>query len=115
MARRKTDAPIDLAKPHDLTAGLIAALRCPEGKEQAFLRDAGTKGLRVRVTAAGAKSYVFESKVNGKTLRRTIGDPSAWTIVAARTEANRLRVLLDQKTDPRELDRQRVEDRKSVV
>ena len=110
MARRKTDAPIDLAKPHDLTAGLIAALRCPDGKQQVFLRDAGTKGLRVRVTAAGAKSYVFESKVNGKTLRRTIGDPKAWGIEAARAEANRLRVLVDQKTDPRELDRQRVEE-----
>jgi len=110
MARRKTDAPIDLAKPHDLTAGLIEALRCPEGKEQAFLRDADSKGLRVRVTAAGAKSYVFESKVNGKTLRRTVGDTGAWTIVAARAEANRLRVLVDQKTDPRELDRQRVEE-----
>ena len=107
MARRKTDAPIDLAKPHALTAGLIAALRCPEGKEQAFLRDAGTKGLRVRVTAAGAKSYVFESKVNGKTLRRTIGDAGAWTLEKATVEANRLRVLVDNQTDPRDLDRQR--------
>ena len=77
MARRKADAPIDLTQPHALTAGLIAALRCPEGKEQAFLRDAVTKGLRVRVTAAGAKSYVFESKVMGRTLRRTVGDPNA--------------------------------------
>lgn len=109
MARRKADAPIDLAQPHALTAGLIAALRCPEGKEQAFLRDAVTKGLRVRVTAAGAKSYVFESKVNGKTLRQTIGNPNAWTIDAARAEANRLRVLVDQKTDPRDLERQRAE------
>lgn len=109
MARRKADAPIDLAQPHALTAGLIAALRCPEGKEQAFLRDAVTKGLRVRVTAAGAKSYVFESKVNGKTLRQTIGNPEAWTIEAARAEANRLRVLVDQKTDPRDLERQRAE------
>lgn len=109
MARRKTDAPIDLAKSHALTAGLIAALRCPDSKEQAFLRDAVTKGLRVRVTAAGAKSYVFESKVNGKTMRRTIGNPDAWTIEAARTEANRLRVLVDQNTDPRELERQQAE------
>jgi integrase len=109
MARRKADAPIDLAQPHALTAGLIAALRCPEGKEQAFLRDAVTKGLRVRVTAAGAKSYVFESKVNGKTLRQTIGNPDAWTIEAARAEANRLRVLVDRKTDPRDLERQRAE------
>lgn len=110
MARRKADAPIDLTKPHALSAGLIAALRCPDGKEQAFLRDAVTRGLRVRVTAAGAKSYVFESKVLGKTLRRTIGDPDAWTIEAARTEANRLRVLVDQNTDPRDLERQQAED-----
>ena len=110
MARRKADAPIDLAEPHALTAGLIAALRCPEGKEQAFLRDAVTKGLRVRVTASGAKSYVFESKVLGKTLRRTIGNPDAWSIEAARTEANRLRVLVDNKTDPRELERQQAEE-----
>lgn len=109
MARRKADAPIDLAQPHALTAGLIAALRCPEGKEQAFLRDADTKGLRVRVTAAGAKSYVFEAKVNGKTLRRTIGDAKAWTIPRAQAEANRLRVLVDQKTDPRDLERLRAE------
>lgn len=109
MARRKADAPIDLTQAHALTAGLIAALRCPEGKEQAFLRDAITKGLRVRVTAAGAKSYVFESKVNGKTLRQTIGNPDAWTVEAARAEANRLRVLVDQKTDPRDLERQRAE------
>jgi integrase len=108
MARRKADAPIDLTRPHGLTVGFISALRCPEGKEQAFLRDAVTKGLRVRVTAAGAKSFVFESKVLGKTLRRTIGNPDAWTIEAARTEANRLRVLVDQKTDPRDLERQRV-------
>ena len=109
MARRKANEPIDLAQPHALSAGLIAALRCPEGKQQAFLRDAVTKGLRVRVTAAGAKSYVFESKVNGKTLRQTIGNPNAWTIEAARAEANRLRVLVDQKTDPRDLERQRAE------
>lgn len=109
MARRKADAPIDLTQAHALTAGLIAALRCPEDKAQAFLRDAVTTGLRVRVTAAGAKAYVFEAKVNGKTLRRTIGSPQAWTIEAARAEANRLRVLVDQKTDPRDLDRERAD------
>ncbi len=69
MARRKAGAPIDLTAAHSLTAGLIADLTCPAGKQQAFLRDADCKGLRVRVTEAGAKSFVFESKVNGKTLR----------------------------------------------
>ncbi len=112
MARRKKDAGIDLAAKHELTAGLIEALRCPDGKEQAFLRDSRGNGLRVRVTASGAKSFVFESKVNGKTLRRTIGMAGAggWTIEAARTEAAQLRVLVDKKLDPRELERQEAEE-----
>jgi len=106
MARpRKTDAP-DLSQACDLTAGAIDRLACPPGKAQAFLRDAVSPGLRVRVTAGGAKSYVFEAKLNRQTIRRTIGDARAWTVDDARKEANRLRVTLDQGHDPRELDRQ---------
>ncbi|MFO1252267.1 MAG: integrase family protein [Inhella sp.] len=107
MARpRKADAP-DLAKSHDLTAGAIERLNCPPGKTQAFLRDTASPGLRVRVTAAGAKSFVFEAKLNRQTIRRTIGDVRAWTIEDARREANRLRVTLDHGDDPRELERQK--------
>jgi integrase len=108
MARpRKTDSP-DLDRAHDLTIGAIERLSCPPGREQAFLRDASSPGLRVRVTKAGAKSFVFEAKLNRQTIRRTIGDVRAWTIEAARKEANRLRVTLDAGDDPRELDRQKL-------
>ncbi|MFD1893367.1 integrase family protein [Ottowia beijingensis] len=107
MARpRKTEAP-DLAHAVDLTAGAIERLSCPTGKQQAFLRDSKAPGLRVRVTAAGAKAYVFEAKLNRQTIRRTIGDVRAWTIEQARAEANRLRVTLDAGQDPRELERER--------
>jgi integrase len=109
MSRRKKDAPIDLAHSHELTVGLIEALRCPEGKQQAFLRDKTTRGLQVRVTAGGAKSYVFETRVSGKTMRRTIGTVGAWSIEAARVEANKLRVLTDSRLDPRQLDRDEAE------
>ena len=106
MARpKKTDAP-DLSKAQDLTAGLIERLTCPAGKLQTFMRDTKAPGLRVRVTAAGAKSYVFEAKLNRQTIRRTIGDVRAWGIEAARSEANRLRVTLDGGADPREVERQ---------
>ncbi|WP_310740726.1 integrase family protein [Ideonella alba] len=111
MARRKAGEAVSLESAQELTAGLIAALKCPAGKAQAFLRDTKAPGLRVRVTANGAKAFVFETKVNGKTLRRTIGSPVAWTIEAARIEANRLRVLTDTKTDPRELERQQAAQR----
>lgn len=106
MARPRKNSPIDLTQPVELTSGVIARLSCPFGKEQAFLRDSKAPGLRVRVTASGAKSYVFEAKLNRKTIRRTIGDTRAWTINQARAEANRLRVTLDNGLDPRELARE---------
>ena len=65
---------------------------------------------RVRATPvsaknpSGIKAFVFEAKLNRQTIRRTIGDVMAWTIDAARMEANRLRVTLDAGTDPRELE-----------
>ncbi|GAO22717.1 phage integrase family protein [Alicycliphilus sp. B1] len=108
MARpKKSEAP-DLADRVNLTAGAISRLACPTGKQQAFMRDSEAPGLRVRVTAAGAKSFVYEAKLNRQTIRRTIGDVKAWSIEQARTEARRLAVVLDSGQDPRELERQQL-------
>ena len=108
MARAKKDAALDLSIPHELTAGRIESLTCrTDVKAQAFLRDTVVPGLRVRVTNTGAKSFVFEAKLDRQTIRRTIGDVRAWTIDAARIEARRLAVMLDSKTDPREVERLR--------
>ena len=65
----------------------------------------------VRATPAGVrpeqlKSFVFEAKLNRQNIRRTIGDVWVWDIEAARTEARRLAVVLDNKNDPREIERQ---------
>lgn len=107
MARPKKTDLLDLSQPHELTAGLIERLNCrTDIKTQAFLRDRKAPGLRVRVTNTGAKSFVFEAKLNRQTIRRTIGDVRAWSIDAARTEANRLRVTLDAGGDPREIERE---------
>ena len=57
MARPKNQAPVDLTVAHELTVGMIERAACPAGKQQVFLRDAKSPGLRVRVTAAGAKSF----------------------------------------------------------
>lgn len=106
MARpRKSDSP-DLSVAHNLTVGLIDRLTCPEGKSQAFLRDVETPGLQVRVSPQGAKTFVFEARVNGKTMRKKIGAVASWTIEDARKEARRLAVLRDRGVDPRELERQ---------
>ncbi|MBT9492295.1 MAG: integrase family protein [Paucibacter sp.] len=111
MARPSKTDTLDLSKACELTAGAIDRLTCPSGKEQAFLRDSKAPGLRVRVTVLGAKSYVFEAKLNRQTIRRTIGDVRAWSIEAARVEANRLRVVLDGGEDPREIERQKEADK----
>ena len=106
MARpKKSDAP-DLSDRLNLTAGSIERLTCPIGKQQAFMRDSEAPGLRVRITSAGAKSFVYEAKLNRQTIRRTIGDVKVWSIEQARAEARRLAVLLDNGQDPREIQRQ---------
>jgi hypothetical protein len=106
MARTARTTAIDLTTAQELTAGRIERLTCPAGKPQAFLRDTKAPGLRVRVTPPGAKAFIFEAKLHRATLRQTIGDVRAWTIEAARAEANRLRVLIDGGRDPRELQRE---------
>ena len=97
--------PLDLKVAHHLSEERIENLECPPGRTQAFLRDAGCRGLSVRITSKGAKSFVFESKVKGKTARITIGDAgagSAWSILQARRQANELRRLVDLGIDPRD-------------
>lgn len=111
MARTSKSTPLDLTQAQDLTVGTIDRLSCPQGKAQAFLRDGKAPGLRVRVTATGAKSFVFEAKLNRQTVRRTIGDVRSWSIDQARTEARRLAVILDNGQDPREIERQRQQER----
>ncbi|NIE64107.1 integrase family protein [Burkholderia sp. Ax-1719] len=90
----------------NLTAARIAAFRCEPGKTQSILWDAKTRGFGIRVTAAGTRSYIVESRLHGKTIRCTIGDPGAWTLEAARQRAADLRVLIDKGTDPREQEAQ---------
>ena len=89
-----------------LTAGRVDAFTCPAGKSQAFLWDTEAPALALRVTPTGRKTYVFESRLHGDTIRVTIGTAADWPIEKARGEAQRLKVLVDSGTDPRELERQ---------
>lgn len=88
-----------------LTAGRIERFHCPEGKQQAFLWCDETPGLGVRATSGSdRKRYIFQAKVAGKSMRVTIGDVSAWSIPKAQAEARRLKVLIDQGHDPRQVE-----------
>lgn len=55
-----------------LSNSSIEALPAPT-TGQKFYWDAGLSGFGVRVTAAGAKSYIAQGRVDGKTRRFTIG------------------------------------------
>lgn len=97
-----------MAEKVNITAGRVAEFKCPQGKSQDFLRDLKSPWLAVRVTASGAKSFVFEAKLNGRGIREVIGSTSAWTIDAARQVANEKKTLVDRGADPRQLRRDAV-------
>jgi integrase len=85
------------------TAGRVNGFKCEEGKSQSFLWDSDAPGLGLRATANGAKSYMFQAKLNGSAMRITIGAPGTWTILEAQAEARRLKVIIDQGKDPRQV------------
>ncbi|MBO7771585.1 integrase family protein [Burkholderia pseudomallei] len=87
----------------NFTAARVESLQCEPGKQQTIYWDAKTPGFGLRLTAAGARAYIFESRLFGKTVRLTIGDARAWDLGRARTEAARLKTLIDDGKDPREV------------
>jgi integrase len=107
MARPKRDAAVDLSVTHELSVGLIERLKCPVGMPKAFLRDKDVTGLRVRVTAKGAKSFVYEAKLDGKAISKTLGSFPLMSIEGAKDRARALATLIKtDKIDPREMMRQ---------
>lgn len=94
-----------------LTAGRVEDFTCPPGKSQAFLWDTEAPALALRVTPTGRKTYVFESRLNGATMRIGIGTAADWPIEKARGEAQRLKVMVDSGSDPREVERQQQNDK----
>jgi integrase len=88
-----------------LTAGRVDAFNCPADKSQAFLWDTDTPTLALRATPTGRKTYIFEARLNGATIRITIGTLADWPIEQARLKAQGLKMLVDNGTDPREVER----------
>ncbi len=89
------------------TEGTVSALACDPGKGQTIHWCTKAPGLGLRVTAAGAKAYIFQGRLHGASLRVTIGSPNAWPLKKAQTEARRLQTLIDQGIDPRAVEAQK--------
>lgn len=70
-----------------------------------FLWDTDSPTLAV-LASPKKKNYIFESRLNGQTIRITIGDVRTFTLEGARIESNRLKSAVNQGIDPREQKRQ---------
>lgn len=76
---------------------------CQPGERVIFLWDDQVRGFGLRVTPAGARSYVFQYRLGGRespAKRYTIGAHGKWTPDLARDEAKRLARLVSQGIDP---------------
>jgi integrase len=64
--------------------------------------EAALPGFGVRVSNTGVRAFVYNyrTRATGRERRITIGRYPNWTVGAARTEARRLRQLIDQGHDP---------------
>jgi integrase len=67
-----------------LTQRRIETLECPAGKKDALVFDDEQRGLGVRVTAGGGKSYVAQYTFGGSKRRVPLGSCSAISLAAAR-------------------------------
>jgi integrase len=76
-----------------------------------FLWDDDLRGFGLKVTASGAKSYVYQYRMGGRETnarRYTIGKHgSPWTPSTARQEAERLALVVKRGIDPRDHERER--------
>jgi integrase len=84
----------------NFTVARVEEFQCREGKTQDFQWDSSTPGLGQCVSAT-SRAYVFQSRINGKPFRLTIGKTAVWRLSDARIEAKRLQVMVDSGLDPR--------------
>ncbi|UYQ72877.1 tyrosine-type recombinase/integrase [Pelagibacterium flavum] len=75
----------------------------PPSKGSRIIYCDGFSGFGLRVTQAGAKSFVLNYRINGRERRTTLGQYPQWSVSAARTYAAELRRNIDQGIDPLEI------------
>jgi len=84
----------------------VKKLPVPE-KGQVFTWDSVRRGLGVRVTAAGSRTYIVQSQCNGKTVRVTLEPCEFLSIDDARAQARAAIELMRSGTNP--VERKRTE------
>ena len=83
-----------------LTSSVIRTLKPPATGNKVHW-DSDVAGFGIRITAKGARAFVFNYRTTaGRERRPTIGDWPTWTATDARREALRLRRVVDAGGDP---------------
>jgi integrase len=79
----------------------LKGLAPPEKGNRIWYDDQVT-GLGLRITAAGAKSFIFNYRINGRERRYTLGPygKDLWTLLRARRRAGELRRMVERGEDP---------------
>jgi hypothetical protein len=72
----------------------------PPKAGQKFIRDDELKGFALRITASGAKSFVWEGRVKGRMRRFTIGSFPTLSVLAARQRALGAKAAVANGRDP---------------
>src|SRR5215472_12459073 len=84
-----------------LTKDSIERAKLPEpGRKERFIRDDLVRGLGVRITASGAKSFIFEARVKGRPRRLTLGAWPDLNVALAREKALGIRTAIAKGEDP---------------
>lgn len=81
-----------MAERFQFTKSLLEKLTCPEGKSDVLIYDLEEKGLAVRVTKAGAKTFFVVRKINGKVHRINLGafDKKETNLIPLRLKAKQV-------------------------
>src|SRR5207244_5632830 len=84
-----------------LTDRFVRALKVSGQRTE--IGDASCRGLSIRCTPAGVKTWTFAYKLNGRMRRITLGEYPALGLSEARTQADERRAQRHAGKDPRAL------------
>ncbi len=83
-----------------LTQNRIEALKCPPGKRDMLVFDDEQRGLGVRVTATGGKTYLAQYTFQGQKRRIPLGSTSGVSLAKVRDAARAILGDVAKGTDP---------------
>jgi integrase len=88
-----------VSRKASLTDRFLRALKGSDRRTE--VGDAGCRGLSIRCTPAGIKTWTFAYKLNGRMRRITLGEYPALGLSEARTQADERRAQRQAGKDPR--------------